>query len=280
MSWMSTLPPKIELISKPYMVKKAMENTRRYDVFHPSAWGICLRKVAYQYYNEAQKFFKKTPCDVDTRIERVFDNGHGMHARWQSYLDGAGILRGVWKCANPLCGKTYGNDVKVGIFNPLRTIPGFTCSCGNNKKLVYEELLIESEHHYNFEGHCDAVVDIRGSAFARNDDLDLLVVDFKSMKDDEFMELEHAKHEHVVQVHIYMWVLGLQGAIVLYESKDNQKVKEIFVPRNEKIIEQVKEEALWMRDLLDKRKLPPRPDGVSASKVPCRFCEFAKLCYK
>lgn len=274
------LPPKIEHITRPYMIDKAINNTRKYDVFHPSAWGSCLRKVAYQYYNEKEKFYTKEAIDIDIKQERVYDNGHGMHARWQKYLDCAGVLRGCWKCQNPTCGKVYGREELLGIFNPLRT-PGWACKCGNASSMVYEELLIKSDPTYNFEGHCDAVADLRGTQFATNSQYDLVVIDFKTMKNEYFFDLDQAKYEHVVQTHIYMWVLGLAGAVILYENKDNQNIKEMFVPRDEAIIEKVKEEAIWMKDVvLEKRKLPQRPDGFTASKIPCRFCEFAKLCYK
>jgi hypothetical protein len=272
-------PPRLENVVRQHLVKKAAESTRRYDVFHPSAWGYCLRKVAYQYYNENKKFYQKTDADVNSRLEMIFDNGHHVHARWQDYLDNAGVIRGIWRCPNPACGRKYGEGSRLGIFNPARTRKGWKCQCGNDKALEYDEIPIISHPDYNFRGSCDAVLDFRGGPFEMKTALDVIVVDFKSMKNDEFVKLEHAKPEHVVQVNIYMWVLGLKGAVLLYENKDKQLVKEMFVPRDEALITRIKKEAIWMRKLLNEGKLPPRNESFGRSSEPCLWCEFRGLCY-
>ena len=271
-------PPRLENVIRPHLVKKAAENTRRYDIFHPSAWGYCLRKVAYQYYNEKGKFFQKTEADVNSRLEMIFDNGHHVHARWQDYLANTGVLRGIWRCPNPTCGKRYGEGQKLGIFNPM-DVRGWKCKCGNENKLEYDEVPIISEPEYNFRGNCDAILDFRGTPFEVKSALDVIVVDFKSMKNDDFSKLTHAKPEHVVQVNIYIWVLGLKGGILLYENKDKQLVKEIFVPRDETLIERVKKEALWMSKILKEGKLPTRKEFFGRSSEPCLWCEFRDLCY-
>lgn len=277
---MNIRPPKVEAMIAPFMIAKALDNPRRYDIFHPSAWGSCLRKVAYQYYNEKFDFLKRKPYDVDLRMERIFDNGHGVHARWQDYLDNAGILRGLWRCPNPACGKVHGKGEKLGIFNPARVDPDFRCDCGNTEELLYDELTVESDPKYNFKGNVDAIVDVSGTKSATGQDFDVFVVDFKSMKDNLFVELDHPKWEHIVQTNIYMWLLDLPAAVVVYENKNDQKIKEMLVPRDESLIERIKSEAEWLARVLESGKMPPRPDGFFKSKFPCRFCEFVDHCFK
>lgn len=272
-------PPKVEFLVREHMVGKAMSNSRRYNIFHPSAWGSCLRKIAYQYYNDQEPFVVKRPIDVDARIERVFDNGHSTHARWQNYLDCAGILRGAWKCTNPMCDVSWGHAERLGVFSPAKGNQNFKCKCGCNK-VSYEEPLIKSSTEYNFEGHCDAIIDVRGTQFEQGNPSDVFVVDFKTIKDDLFSELVEAKHEHVIQVNIYMWVLDLQAAVVVYENKDNQALKEMFVPRDDELIEKIKTQSIWLADKLKKKQLPFRPVEFSRSKYPCRFCEFVDHCYR
>lgn len=237
-----------------------------------------MRKIAYQHYNEKNNFMHKSDGDVDLRMERIYDNGHGMHARWQHCLDCAGILRGTWKCSNPLCGLTYGQEEKWGIFNPAR-MAGWRCQCGNDKKLSYEEVRVKSDPRYNFEGHVDAIVDVHGTPFAAGNGCDLYIADFKTINSEMFAELKDAKHEHVVQVHIYMWLLGISAAMVVYENKDNQHLKEMYVQRDEAMIADIQQRAEWLIEVLKRGKLPPRPEGYSLSKFPCRLCEFAGLCY-
>ena len=277
---MNTRPPKMESVIAPFMIKKALDNTRRYDIFHPSAWGSCLRRIAYQYYNENFNFLKKQPYEVDLRMERIFDNGHRLHDRWQDYLDKAGVLRGLWRCPNPTCGKMHGKDEKLGIFNPARVDPDFRCDCGNTEELVYEELTVKSDPKYNFEGNVDAIVDVSGTRSASGQAFDIFVVDFKSMKDNLFVDLEAAKWEHIVQTNIYMWLLDLQAAVVVYENKNDQKMKEMLIPRDDALIERIKSEAEWLARVLESGKLPPRPEGFFKSKFPCRFCEFVDVCFK
>jgi CRISPR/Cas system-associated exonuclease Cas4 (RecB family) len=260
------------------MIAKAQSNERKYDFFHPSAWGSCLRCIAYQFYNQQHGFLKKHNSVIDQRMERIFDNGHGMHLRWQEYLAASRILRGCWTCT--ICGIVYGRDALLGILSPTVTEgPNWTCACGSKKELKYQEVLVSSEPRYNFEGHVDAIVDLRGTEFQQGNECDVFVLDFKSIKDDYFSELRHAKHEHVVQIHIYMWLLDLKAAVVLYENKDDQNVKEMFVPRDEALVARIKEESLWLVEVLKHGKLPPRPTGHSRSKIPCRFCDFQELCY-
>jgi len=271
-------PPSVDEMVRGFMVEKALNGDRRYDVFHPSAWGSCLRRIAYQHYNETEKFYEKKAHEVDCRGERIYDNGHGTHARWQKYLDGAGILRGAWKCGNPCCGKVYGAQEPLGIFNPS-TDSSWRCDCKNHI-LEYQELKVSSGPRYNFEGHVDAIVDARGSPFSTGvEDMDLFVVDMKTMKDSMFVELSEAKREHVVQVHIYMWLLNLRSSVVLYENKDNQAVKEMFVPRDDALVDRIKRDAEWLLDVIARRKLPPRPAGSSPARFPCKWCEFNRICF-
>jgi hypothetical protein len=218
----------------------------------------------------------------------IFDNGHGVHHRWQKYLDNANVLRGAWKCPDPKCGKIWGLDEPLGIFNPVRfglpkvaAAGSFECTCGNRTELDYHELVVTSDKEFNFKGSVDAIVDVRGplgqdKPAAKSD---IFVVDFKSCKSTYFEEIVHAKWEHVVQIHVYMWLLNLDMGVVLYECKDDQKLKEMPVPRDPTLIERIKTESKWLLSVLEANKMPPIPSGFSQSKIPCYFCEFANRCY-
>jgi len=273
------MPTKVMSLVAPYLIKKAINSDRRHDHFHPSAWGACLRKVAFEYYNEKYKFHKRSPSDINVRMEMIFDNGHGVHARWQKYFDNSNVLRGAWKCPNPACGKIFGQDKPLGIFNPIRH-GDFVCPCGNKTEFEYHEMAV-ADKEYNFKGSVDAIVDVRGPLGQDKPaaDHEIFVTDFKSCKASIFDELVHAKWEHVVQVHIYMWMLGLKMGVVLYECKDDQKVKEMPVPRDEALIERIKKEAKWLLAVLDANKMPSIPHGYSQTKIPCYFCEFANRCF-
>jgi len=276
-----TMPTRVMGLVAPYLIKKAINSDRKHDTFHPSAWGACLRKVALEYYNEKHKFLKRDASDINVRMEMIFDNGHGVHHRWQKYLDHSNVLRGAWQCPNPACGRIYGldDDKPLGIFNPSR-YGNFKCECGNEKELEYYEMIVKSEE-FNFKGAVDAIVDVRGP-WGQDKPVgnsDIFVLDLKSSKAKYFDEIVHAKWEHVVQVHIYMWLLGLKMGVVLYECKDDQRIKEMPVPFDENLKERIKKESKWMQSVLKEGKLPPVPTGFTQGKIPCYFCEFANRCY-
>ena len=54
---------------------------------------------------------------------------------------------------------------------------------------------------------------------------ELFVVDYKTMRPDEFEQLEAVKFWHHVQVHIYMFAKQIFKGFVLYENKGNQDLK-------------------------------------------------------
>lgn len=279
--WTLSRPVSLEAVLRPYFVSKALSDKRPYDVFHPSSWGTCVRQTAYEYYNYKNPFLVRTAQDINPRVERIFDNGHGVHARWQKYLDDMAILRGQWKCKG--CGTISGNGQKLGILNPAHD-RGWACPCGYRYREIrsqlneYVELEVRSDPEFNFLGHCDAVVDLTGTEFRRGK-YDVFVVDFKSINDENFGSLEKPEYKHVVQVNIYMWLLGLDAAVVLYENKSAQTLKEFFVPRNEDMIRKIQSESLALMDLLKGNRIPKRPAGMSLTKEPCRWCQYSKFCY-
>lgn len=94
------------------------------------------------------------------------------------------------------------------------------------------------------------------------------VVDFKTMRPEEFEALTEAKPSHVLQLHVYMFGKEVYKGYVLYENKGNQdfKIKEVnfngvfwqaqIVQRLERIL-----------DGLDK-------DFVTRNPVHCSGCPF------
>lgn len=57
-----------------------------------------------------------------------------------------------------------------------------------------------------------------------------VVVDFKTMRNDAWVELKEVKPDHHIQVHPYMYAKETYDAFVLYENKDNQEWKLMPAP--------------------------------------------------
>lgn len=60
---------------------------RKTGCFHPSALSYCSRLLQEHYLAKSHE-----STDIDTRIKRVFDNGHSAHFRIQNYFKEIGIL--------------------------------------------------------------------------------------------------------------------------------------------------------------------------------------------
>jgi len=245
----------IELIKHEHQTR--IENAKRdYSYFHPSEFHQCVRKLAYQYYGAE----KKITIKPDT--QRIFDNGHYMHVRFGKYFENIGVLHGNWKCNNPLCGNTFGFSEKLGITKPT------ICDKCQNTGFEYIEKQVENTE-YMMRGHVDAILKIAG---------DMVVADYKSMHSNQFTRLSEPLDKHIIQIEIYLWLLGLNSGILLYENKDNQKIKMFEVVYNQTLIDKILRRASSLIEIIKSKKLPKRPFERDSSQ--CKACEFVTTCWK
>jgi hypothetical protein len=254
-----------------HLIKEARRknDNRSYLHFHPSSFGGCLRKIALQYYGDIDERFVP-PISIEPTVQRMFDAGNAFHWRMQRDLAVANVLRGYWKCRR--CEKTHGKENKIGILIPEK------CECGDGRKglslFEYRELEVEDKE-YNFKGNADGIIDIVGS------DIQHYVVDFKTIKTEKFNILRKPDVKYIVQINIYMWLLGLEFGIIYYEDKNDHSVKEFLVRSDERIIDNVKENAKKLLYVIKNKKLPSIPTSFSKKKYPCMYCEYCGfLCWK
>jgi len=261
-----------------FLFKKGEKSrdTRGFSHFHPSSFGGCLRKTAFQYYGEFDEQFQLKET-LDIRSVRRFDAGHAFHWRMQKDFAEMGILRGFWKCR--ACGKVHGKDEKIGILLPE------TCECQKKadkrrglKLFEYEEIFLKSPPEYNFQGHCDGIIEKEiGNADSR------YVVDFKTINSGGFERLNKPNDIYVQQISIYMWLSGVHKSFIFYEDKNDHYVKEFPIEYDEKEIDKIIKKAAKLKILLDRKKIPKKPDDYRKDKKPCkqygRVCEFASFCY-
>ena len=155
---------------------------RRTRCFHPST----LHKSEDYLY---QAYFSGTDSEAhESRIIRVFDNGHAVHTRLQRYLKDMGILL----------------DSEVEVWN----------------------------EDYEIYGHCDGVLQL-GEMIG--------ILEIKSINSKGFWKLHSPKPEHLVQVHAYMFALGIHRGVLLYEDKDTQELKNFFIKENHVITDGILE---------------------------------------
>jgi len=244
------------------LVDKNNSEHRDYKVFHPSSWGACVRKTAFQYLNYPS---------VDTlepRVLRIFDTGRSLEDRVRGFMIQNNIIYGKWKCL--ICGHVAGEDEDIGILKP-EYCPGCQKENSNeNPILKYEEITLSSKE-YNFRGSCDGIIVVNN---------DKHVLEIKSINENNFSNyLIKPKTEHYIQINIYMWLSGVPRGIIYYENKNDQSLKLFNVNIDFALIEQIKKQAMSLVKILSKGEVPEIPCSKNRQCYACRYCGYKKHCW-
>jgi len=177
----------------------------------------------------------RIPFEPNSAVQqRVLDNGSYVHKRiLQKYLPRMGIV-------------PYILDIKKGEL----------------KQFIEVSLRDDSLW---LKGSPDALI------LNPNDGL-VYVFELKSMRDGEFKILEDAKIEHIMQVHLYMWLTNIPRAILFYENKDSQQTKEFVIQKSD----------ILMNKILNKISLIQKAATESNLNIPCEntsvnACKCSKI---
>ena len=283
---------------------------RGHLVYHPSSFGRCLRKMQYELYEE-MGYIKGEHDKKSNETLRIFDTGHSMHNRWANYFSDIGVLRGYWHCKNKMCyvfkddGSLLLNDIcnskefyqkhgsrKYGYDNLIGCHKPKSCVCGCSD-FDYHEISVENSD-LNFHGHADQILDFSNfdvSLYKTGNPVDILfnpkdlpkypiVVDMKTINSRDFDgKLQEKMHfEYKVQLTIYINILKLEKGVLIYENKDNSRVKIFEVNKNPELWKKIQEQASTMKSMIDSKKLPP-PRPKAKSSIECRYCPFKSKCH-
>jgi len=278
-----------------------MNKDRNYEVFHPSAFGGCLRLMQYQKYAYEGKIGYPAK-DLTPELIRIFDSGHYAHDKLSNYFSEIGVLRGYWQCLNKECihyddkgarkensikyPRIYGKDNKIGVFKPEK------CCCGN-KDFKYLEISVQDKD-LNFYGHVDSILDYTNfnpdELFNEVKTMRLfneknlpehpVIIDYKTCRSTVFRKLDESgpSKKYIVQLIIYANLLDIPYGIILYENKDDSSFAYYKIDKNEELFEEIKKQAKTMLLMAEEKKLPPpRPDKKTSTD--CKYCEFSKVCF-
>jgi hypothetical protein len=150
------------------------------------------------------------------RIQRIFDNGNYVHKRYlNSYIPNIG-------CA----AKFYEHK---------------------NGKLVCKDFIEKSlkNSEYWLKGTPDAVI-------INFEDGLPYIFELKSIRQELFMTMQQPDWGYMAQVHLYMFLTGIPRAIVFYESKNDQDVKEFLVLQDQSILDQLLQKIKLIQDYVQK----------------------------
>lgn len=209
--------------------------------FYPSSAGRCCRSITYQMLGYKPK------ADKDPRILMIMENGTYMHNRIEHMLDETGLMiapelsfkKEEWRISGR-------SDAVVKNFLP---------------HTPSETIITIQEPEYKKDENGRSIKDEGGNRIIEKykhlytgPDNGVIIVELKSISSKGFKYAP--KKDHLLQLHLYMYLLGIRMGMLLYENKDTQEMKEIFVPYDEELAKEVVSQVMKVNLYVDKYKLP------------------------
>lgn len=237
----------------------------------PSSIGNCLRQSYFSRTGVTPDFISNDP-----RLQRIFDNGTGVHIRLQDYLKKDGVLL---LDEAPV----INNDYQI-----LGTTDGLLLD--GDRLAVLE---IKSIYSLGFSGLKDAKPEHKLQAgiylFCLNEmrklllkgkrkwleeayllKLDSFIKDGKRSKEDKIAERFETFKETLDLLEKYPKPLA--RTIFLYENKDTQELKEFSV-EDSGVVKEALSKFSDLNNYVDKQELPPIEKTYA-----CTGCRYRKVC--
>lgn len=243
--------------------------SRRSDLLHPSAM------VSPTWCHRASYFHllghEPAPRPITLNQHMIFAEGHRIHEVWQDVFKDMGTLYGMWEIVET--GATYW---------------GFASDHNDKYTVKYREVPLDNED-LMITGHADGWLVGFGEPLL----LEVKSIGIGSMRyyspglvkaDSDFAAawkaIETPFESHISQVQLYLKLLELSGheatpqeAVIIYESKVNQEVKEFVIRKDSWGINHILDAAKMIVEAV-KTKTPP--DCNNGGRMLCQGCKGYK----
>ena len=243
--------------------------SRRSDLLHPSAM------VSPTWCHRASYFHllghEPAPRPITLNQHMIFAEGHRIHEVWQDVFKDMGTLYGMWEIVET--GATYW---------------GFASDHNDKYTVKYREVPLDNED-LMITGHADGWLVGFGEPLL----LEVKSIGIGSMRyyspglvkaDSDFAAawkaIETPFESHISQVQLYLKLLELsdhegtpQEAVIIYESKVNQEVKEFVIRKDSWGINHILDAAKMIVEAV-KTKTPP--DCNNGGRMLCQGCKGYK----
>lgn len=256
------------------------EHNEERDTEHLHASAICKPG-----WCPRASWYQLTGQERDRKARRgnvnVYAEGHEIHARHQGAIARLGVLTGNWECL--VCGHFWWGT------SPAECPRG---TCGS-KLIDYREVPIEDED-IMLLGHGDGLIEHerRGQVL-----LEVKSIGLGSVRIEAPAIYERfASHEvdlnamwnsirrpfptHVRQTMLYLRARKLREAVILYEAKWSQQLKEFVVRFRPETIEDIVDGAHQVKRALEEGTVVRRPEWAEEKAKACKECEFRVTCWK
>ena len=249
------------------------QDDRRSNVLHPSdmvdeAW--CHRASYFHLLGKAP-----VKRDYSFKLMSVFEQGHAIHNKWQTWFGEMGNLYGRWQCE--ICGEVVW--AKSGDLEEHETHDE---GCG---PWEYREVTLNYPP-LHIAGHADGLLlglgdplmlEIKSiGAGTMRWEVPELFVEHGNSTEKTWQHIKEPFMKHVNQVQIYMKLAELlkleyvpQEAVLIYELKSDQDVKEFVVTKSDFGIAQYFEQAQMIADAVAEG----RPPQCNISAQGCKRCK-------
>ena len=260
------------------IVESNLERNADRDTDHLHASEMCKRDWCPRSSWYKIKGTRSTASSIKHGLANVFEEGHGIHDKYQRWLYQLGVLEGNYKCQG--CGLvTYG-------------VSPSNCSHCLDPRLIYREVPLDDDELFSI-GHADGII---------NDDEGRDLLELKSIGIGTFrievpgmyrryetnqITLTQLWNEvvkpfpgHLRQVNLYMRSTGLRRCVIIYEFKANQQVKEFVVLYDPKLIAPIVKAAKEIKFALENDNVVLRPDWATDDSKVCKQCPYYDTCWK
>ena len=252
---------------------------RDQSYLHPSDL-IKSEWCALHAYHQLTGNYVATQEKPTLRLQSIFDEGHAIHHKWQSWISKMGNMYGLWECV--YCNESFYGTSPDG------------CQFCNESGLIYKEIPLSSEKHM-IRGHSDGWVKGLGDDF---------LIEIKSMGagtirieapgllagadgdlEAAWRAIKQPFRSHMLQGQVYLHLCHLmveeglaesapESIVFLYELKANQDYKEFEVQYDPEYVANVFENALDVKWAVDNKRPPAcNIDPVNGCKRCATFRE-------
>jgi len=249
-------------------LQKRPAGDRRTDVLHPSEIikkDFCLRGSYF-----LMRGHTKIASNPGLKLQSIFDEGHAIHAKWQSWFQEMGVLHGNFKCL--VCNKlTWG------------TSPQACEHCGRPDRLEYAEVTLKDDS-LRIAGHTDGwikgigndtLIEIKsiGAGTIRYGQPSLLAdADGDLFK--AWGRITRPFSDHILQGQVYLELMNRMGheideIVFLYELKADQSFKEFSVKRDFELVRHIFEKAQKVIDAVDANTEPQCTNNPGSTCPQC-----------
>lgn len=277
-----------------HILKKVQqeEDDRRTDIIHPSAMSSSDWCPRHDYYGIIGAEKSKPKGGATTfRRELIYEYGHSVHRKYQTWLWEMGLLWGKWKC------KTCGHEWMA--LAPER------CEECFHWDIKYEEVPFDLKDTHHLGGHADGLVmqdqnrlieikttSVQGCRF----DAPRLYQQYEDQNlthDQLWYRIKRPFGKHLRQGLIYIAEarlmypeLDVNEIIFIYEWKPNSDTKSFLVKYMPNVVDPLMEKVQQVHEaatLFETEGIvdpPPRPEWAEAAdgKV-CKSCDYRGTCW-